>query len=455
MIAPLLLRGGMLVTQDGRRRVDLLALDGRIAAIGKNLEPPADSVRLDVDGLCVLPGVIDPHTHFWEDGFTAAPDFRDGSLSAVCGGITTIIDMPLTEPCVLDPATLRDKIVLGERTSRVDFALFGGASPTNGDQLEPMWNAGVAGLKIFTCTTGCAMEGITRDTDLRATLGRIAEFGGLACLHSEDEDRLIANRAAQLEAGRTDEAGFLAWHDEAAELLALRRILGHAKAVGATVNIVHVTSSAGLQLVAAARHDGVAATAETCPHYLHLGSEDILAQGSRAACAPPVRPRRQITAMRAAIADGSVHTIGTDHCAVSLERKRPPAIDAQPGLPGLETMVPLLLDLVARGALTLEHLVEVTSYNTARLYGLYPRKGSVGIGADADFTIVDPDAVWTLAADRLVGSAGWTPFEGITVQGRVEMTIIRGRLVARDGHAVDAAGPAAFIPRQQQPNAQF
>ena len=449
MMVPLHLSGGVLVTRDGRRRVDLLAIDGRIAAIGSELELPPDTVRLDVQGLCVLPGVIDPHTHFWEDGFAAAPDFRDGSLSAVCGGITTVIDMPLTEPCVLDLPTLRDKIALGVRTSRVDFALFGGASPTNGDMLEPLWRAGVVGLKIFTCATGCAMQGVTRDADLHDTLARIARFGGLASLHAEDEERLAANHAGQLRAGRNDEAAFLAWHDEAAELLAMRRILGHAKTLGARVNIVHVTSPTGLALVAAARDDGVAATAETCPHYLYLGAEDVLAQGSRAACAPPVRERRGIAAMRARVADGSVHTIGTDHCAVSLDRKRPPAIDAQPGLPGLETMVPLLLNLVARGELTLERMVEVTSHDTARLYGLYPRKGSVEIGADADFTIVDPDAVWTIGADRLAGSAGWTPYEGITVQGRVEMTVIRGRLVARGGRAVDADGPAAFIPRQQ------
>lgn len=448
MTAPLHLSGGVLATRDGRRRVDLLAIDGRIAAIGHALELPPDTIRLDLDGLTILPGVIDPHTHFWEDGFAAAPDFRDGSLSAVCGGITTIIDMPLTEPCVLDLDTLHDKIDLGRRTSRVDFALFGGACPDNRDRLASLWQAGVAGLKIFTCATGCAMEGVTRDVDLHDVLARIAAFGGLACLHAEDEDRLLANRARQLDAGRTDPAAFLAWHDETAELLAIRRILGHAKTVGARVNIVHVTSPDGLRLVADARDDGVAATAETCPHYLYLGAEDVLAQGSRAACAPPVRGRSQIATMRARVADGSVHTIGTDHCAVSLDRKRPPAIDAQPGLPGLETMVPLLLNLVARGELTLERMVEVTSYETARLYGLTPRKGCIEIGADADFTIVDLDAVWTIGAGRLVGSAGWTPYEGMTVQGRVEMTIIRGRLVARSGRVVDVDGPACFVPRQ-------
>lgn len=449
MTLPLHLAGGVLVTRHGRQRVDLLAIDGRIAAIGNDLELPSDTVRLDVQGLCILPGVIDPHTHFWEDGFAAAPDFRDGSLSAVCGGITTVIDMPLTEPCVLDVSTLHDKIALGVRTSRVDFALFGGASPTNGDMLELLWRAGVVGFKIFTCTTGCAMEGITRDVDLRDTLARIAHLGALASLHAEDEDRLAANRTEQLQANRYDEAAFLAWHDETAELLAIRRILGHAKAIGTRVNIVHVTSPAGLALITAARDHGVAATAETCPHYLYLGAEDVLAQGSRAACAPPVRERRDIAVMRARVVDGSVLTIGTDHCAVRLDRKRPPVIDAQPGLPGLETMVPLLLNLVARGELTLERMVEVTSHNTAHLYGLYPRKGSVEIGADADLTIIDLNASWTISADRMVGSAGWTPYEGLTVQGRVEMTVIRGRLVACGGRAVEAAGPAVFIPRQQ------
>ena len=444
MSTSVLIAGGTIVSHGGRRRADILVEDGLIAAIGGGLDRPAGTEIIDAVGLHVLPGVIDPHSHFWEAGFAARPDFTDSSASAVAGGITTTIDMPLTEPVVVDEASFRAKIALGERSSHVDFALYGGVTPDNRDDLAAMWNAGAAALKIFTCDTGSTMAGVIEDEDLAAAMATIAGFDGLAAFHAEDAARLDANFAALGAAGAD---AFSRWHDEAAELAALDRILGHAARLGARVHIVHVTSPRGVARIAAARQAGLSASAETCPHYLYLTDADIAARDGWLTCAPPMRDHRALEGLRQAIADGGIATIGSDHCPVDAANKRLPLLEAQPGLPGNETLVPLMLDLVSQGVITLERMVELTSLAPARLYGLHPRKGSLAPGSDADFTLVDLDRSWAIRGADLVGSAGWTPFEGRTMRGAVAMTIIRGRIAARHGKPVGPPGAGRFIAR--------
>ena len=233
-----LVRGGTVVTPAGRFKAEILAVDGRISAIGYDLVAPADAEILDATGLFVLPGMLDPHSHMWESGFVSGPDFRDNTASAVAGGITTIVEMPLTTPEVLDIAVFRNKIALGEKTSYADFALFGGVRPSNLNALEAMWDAGAAAFKIFTCDTGCAMHGLIQDSDLRAAMRTIAGFGGLAGFHAENDGLLVANRKRLDAAGRTDNAAFSEWHDETSELEAINRILFFAERESTRVNIV-------------------------------------------------------------------------------------------------------------------------------------------------------------------------------------------------------------------------
>jgi dihydroorotase-like cyclic amidohydrolase len=245
---------------------------------------------------------------------------------------------------------------------------------------------------------------------------------------------------------RRNNAAFTLWHSETAELEAISRILFYARRLGTRVNIVHVTSPEGVRLVQDAREKGVRATAETCPHYLYLTEDDIAERGAWAICSPQMRSRAALEGMRDLVRDGDIITIGSDHGPVDPALKRRGSNDVfagQPGLPGNETMVPLLLNLVAEGRLTLERLAELTSEAPARLYGLFPRKGAVEIGSDADFTVVDPSEGWTITKDALIGRSGWTPFEGLHVLGRVRMTVIRGRVVARDGQIVAGPGSAS------------
>ena len=450
MSSSILIRGGTLVTPDAVFRADVLVRGGVIAAIGFDLQVPSGGTTFDATGLHVLPGVIDPHSHLWEAGFMSGPDFEDSTASAVAGGVTTIVEMPLTTPEVLDLDTFRGKVAIGEGTSHVDFALFGGVRPSNLGNLKAMWDAGAVAFKIFTCDTGCAMHGVINDSDLLAALSTIAGFGGLASFHAENDELLVANRARIDAQGRTDNAAFNDWRNETVELEAINRVMFYAGRTGARVNIVHVTSPAGVALVQRAQREGVAATAETCPHYLYLTDKDIEGRGAWVTCAPPMRGPDARDGMKRLMNAGDIFTVGSDHGPVdpALKKRGENNIFAgQPGMPANETMVPLLLNLIASGELSLQRFAAVTSEAPAKLYGIYPRKGAIRIGCDGDFTIADLSTRWTLSRETLIGKAGWTPYEGMEVTGRVAATVIRGWVAARDGRAVGPIGRAAFIAR--------
>jgi allantoinase len=450
MSSSILVKGGTLVTHEGMLAADIEVREGVIVAVGSKLEATGDAKIFDATGLHVLPGVIDPHSHLWEAGFLSGPDFEDSTASAVAGGITTIVEMPLTTPEVLDLATFRSKVDIGRRTSHVDFALYAGVRPSNLSELKPMWDAGAAAFKIFTCDTGCAMHGVINDSDLLAALQTIAGFGGLASFHAENDELLVANRARIDREGRTDNAAFNEWRNETVELEAINRILFYAGRTGARVNIVHVTSPAGVGLVQQARRNGVDASAETCPHYLYLTAKDIEERGAWVTCSPPMRGSDARDGMRDLVADGTILTVGSDHGPVDplLKKRGDNNIFAgQPGMPANETMVPLMLNLASSGKLSLERLVMALCEAPARLYGLYPRKGTMRIGSDGDLTVVDLSRRWRLGKDSLIGKSGWTPYEGLEVTGRVAATIIRGRLAARDGRPTGPLGKAAFISR--------
>ena len=432
-------------------RADIRVSDGVIDAIGRNLPVSSDTRIVDVGGLTILPGAIDPHSHLWEAGFMSDPDFSDSTASAVAGGITTIIDMPLTVPEVLDAETMKEKALLGIRTSHADFALHAGVTPDNLSGLEAMWREGCTAFKIFTCDTGCPMAGLTNDYDLAEALRVIGSFNGLATFHAESNDLLNGNLARLQRDNRTDNMVYVEWRNETVELEAINRILFLASRFGTRVNIVHVTSPAGVALVQQARANGVDVTAETCPHFLYLTSDDIAERGAWVTCAPPMRGPDARDGLRALIADGSILTIGSDHGPVDPALKRRGSnnvLDGQPGLPGNETMVPLLLNLAAAGRISLNKFAELTAEAPSILYGLFPRKGEIAVGSDADFTIVDPAYEWTIRAKNLVGKSGWSPYENLSVRGRVELTVIRGRVVAENGRPVREPGTAAFIRRR-------
>jgi allantoinase len=448
-----LIKGGSVVTPSKIFNADILVRDGIIEAIGLDLSAMAsqEAEVIDATDLHIMPGVVDPHSHLWEAGFVSGADFEDSTASAVAGGITTIIDMPLTTPEILDIKSFEEKVDIGLRSSHVDFALHGGVRPSNLCELRSMWYAGATAFKIFTCDTGCAMHGVIDDSDLLATLNTIASFGGLATFHAENNQLLIANRADLEKKGRKDNAAFNEWRNETVELEAINRILFYAERTGARVNIVHVTSPNGVEMISQASKRGIKATAETCPHYLYFTDKDIEERGSWVTCSPPMRGADARDGMRNLINSGAIRTIGSDHGPVDpmlKQRGHNNIFNSQPGMPMNETMVPLMLNLAKNGEFTIGRLAEVSSEWPAKLYGLYPKKGAIQIGSDGDFTIVDLGRKWSVQAKNLIGKSGWTPFESMELTGNVVMTIIRGRVAARDGRPVNELGQAIFVTRQ-------
>ena len=442
----LLVRGGTIVSPSGQRRADVLVVDGTIARVEEYLEAGGADV-LDAAGLHVLPGVIDAHSHQWEPGLASRPDFRDDTASAAVGGITTIIDHPLTPPEVLDAARFRDKVELGERTSFVDFALHGGVSPDRLDDLAELWNVGATGFKFFTCDTGVPMRGFTTREARQAVLERIAQLGATALVHAEDQAILDRNRERL--ANSTDAPGtvFGSWRSAEAELRAAEEIVSMASPLGARVYFVHTSLPAVVDLAAAARLRGEPVWTETCPHYLRFNDADLAERGMWVATAPPVRDETARTGLITRL-DDAIAVVGSDHGAVLGERKDvADPFAGQPGVPGNETLVPLMLDLVAAGSLSLERLTALMAVNPARMFGLQHRKGAIDVGLDGDFTIVDLAGTTVPRASTMVGVAGWTPYEGLQLRGRLEMTVSRGTVVAKGGRLLMEPGLGRFVAR--------
>jgi allantoinase len=447
MSGSLLIRGGQVVSSAGKTAADVRIRSGVVAEVGIDLKPDGEEV-IDADGLYVLPGVIDAHTHQWEPGFTSPPDFSDVTASAAAGGITTIIDHPLTRPEVLDVKVFRDKVELGERTACVDFALYAGVNPGQLQAMDELWAAGAAGFKFFTCDSGSALEPFLNPRDQRDLLHRIRALDAIALVHAEDQ-RILDQARTRFEAeGRDDLKAFFEWRGPAAERSAVSAVLEVAPETGARTYFAHISLPEAVAEIAAAQAGGAAVYAETCPHYLTLTHAELLADNAWATSAPPVRDHARRDQLRCQLTS-EISVVGSDHCSAPAGDRS--AFSSVHGLPGIETMLPLLLDLVNQGVLKLEQLVALVCEHPARLFGLAPRKGFLRPGADGDMTLIDANGITVPDAKQMVGSAGWTPYQGRRLRGRVVRTIVRGTTVAVDGRLAAAPGFGRFVRRTGSP----
>lgn len=441
MTADLQITGAVLVTPTGRREGTLAVTDGRIVGIGERAGGRARRT-IAADGLVALPGMVDQHVHFMEPGPTEREDFAHGSAAAAVGGITCVAEHTHGWP-VTTADRMHEKIGFLEGRSVVDFVLGAHASPDELDRVGPLREAGAAFVKAFTCTTH-GIQGLDPDQQLRL-LRSAASAGMRVIAHCEDESITAAAERRLREALREDYGVLPAWRAAEAELVASAVTVMIARITGARVSIAHASQPEVVDLVTHARALGAALDVETCPQYLLLDQDEVVAHGPTRRFTPPARPAPAAAGLWDRVRSGAVGLLSSDHAPSTLAQKAEGDIWSCPfGLPGVETTLPLLLDAVARGALSYERLVAAYSAGPAAALGLAGRKGELSIGADADIVLVDPSGRRTLRDEDVVSKAGWTPYAGRELQGTVAMTFVRGRLVAEAGRPVADPGTGRF-----------
>ncbi len=437
----LIVRGGTVVTSRGRALLDLAATDGRIMAIARQGALGLTATEeVDAAGRFVLPGLIDGHVHFREPGLTHKEDLATGSRAAVMGGVTTVLEMPNTLPPTDTLGSARDKAGRIAGRAWCDVGLIGVVVTHNLDQLALMAASGlVVGLKAFLGTT---TGDIARPTDgaLLDAMRLIASQGMRLGVHAED-DEIITHEVARLRAaGRTDALAHVESRPVIAEVASIGLTGLLARHARCKVHVFHVSSRDGLDMVDRWRSEGVDMTTEATPHHCLLGAEDMSTLGSRLRINPPVRSRAEGhgEALLEGLASGRVTGIGTDHSPHTRQEKLHDDIwRSASGFSGVETSLRLFLTHgVHAGRMTLEQYVRASSEGLARAWGIHPRKGAIAIGSDADLTIVDLDREGVIAEADLHGRSDLTPFEGWQTRGAAVATILRGRVVMRDGELV-------------------
>ena len=445
----LVVRGGTIVSSTGAMSAGIAVDGGVIVAIARDDALPEARETIDAAGKYVLPGVIDPHVHFRSPGYEYKEDWTSGTAAAACGGVTMVLEMPNSDPPTSTVDGLQVKQAIAARDAYVDYALYGLLGQQNLDELPGLARHGVIGLKCFMGNNpighiddGAMLEGL----EIAASLGlRVA-------VHAENA-AIIERRSGRLRAaGRRDPLAHLASRPAVCAVDAVERAISFAEAAGAQLHIAHEGCKDVLPIIRDAKRRGVALTAETCPHYLLLTAEDMHRVGHVLRVNPPVRGPGHAEPLWNGLVDGIIDMLATDHAPHAIPEKTADDIwDCVSGFGGLETAVPLLLTEVNRGRITLEQYVRWSSLAPARTWGLYPRKGVLDVGSDADIVIVDLERDGTIRADRFQSKSKITPFEGFRTKGQPVCTIVRGRVVMRDGRLEGRPGWGRLVTPHRAP----
>ncbi len=431
----ILIKGGTVVNQAGELAADIGISDGQIRAIGE-IDASRAGETIDASGLYVLPGVIDTQVHFREPGMEHKEDLETGSRAAVLGGVTAVFEMPNTSPPTTTAEALAAKVAAGTNRMHCDFAFFVGATHENATHLDEFERLpGAAGVKIFagSSTGDLLVEDDETLTQVFSTIRRRCS------IHSELESRL-RDRLSLRRVG--DPTSHYEWRDVAAALQSTERLLRLARTTGARIHILHVSTGDEMELLS---YNKDVATVEVTPQHLTFAApEDYERLGTRVQQNPPIRNRAHQERIWWGLDQGVVDILGSDHAPHTLEEKGATYPATPSGMPGVQTLVPIMLDHVNAGRLSLERFVDLTSAAAQRLFGIV-RKGRIAVGYDADFTIVDMKAQRVIEDDWIASKAGWTPFAGRKVQGWPIGTVIRGRRAMWEGELGQAAGqPVRF-----------
>lgn len=422
--ADLLVCGGIVLTPNGAERIDIACLAGCIVALGDLRRTWSAEAILEASGLHVLPGVIDSQVHFREPGLTHKEDLEAGTRGAVLGGVTAVFEMPNTNPLTLWAQDLQAKLDAARGRAWCDYAFYVGGSAVNAEQLASLENLpGCAGIKVFM---GSSFGDLLADDE--TVLRRILSHGHRRlAVHAEDEGRLRERKALVEASG--DVRQHPLWRDEISARMATERIVRLAAETGRRLHVLHVSTTEEMAFLA--RHKR-RVTVEVTPHHLSLYAPDCYERlGSLAQMNPPVREKHHQDALWQAIRNGVVDVIGSDHAPHTLEEKAFPYPKSPSGMTGVQTLLPLMLDHVHAGRLSLQRLVDLTSAGPARIFGL-EGKGRIALGFKADLTLVDLAARRTIHNEWIASRSGWTPYDGVTVTGWPIHTIVSGRVVVCD-----------------------
>jgi dihydroorotase len=415
-------RNATVVTTGRSGIADIGVRDGKIARIG-SLVPGSAGDVVDCTGLHILPGIIDTQVHFREPGAEHKEDLETGSRSAVLGGVTAVFEMPNTNPPTTSAEALADKVRRATGRMHSDFAFFVGGTRDNAHEVAELERLpGAAGIKIFMgSSTGSLL--VDDDETLRSILSRTKRR---VSVHAEDEPRLRERMNLRVEG---EPSSHPVWRDVTAALRATERLTRLAGETGARVHLLHVSTAEEIAFIRGRKGN---VTVEATPQHLTLDASRYAELGTRLQMNPPIRESRHRDALWAAIADGTVDVLGSDHAPHTLAEKARPYPHSPSGMPGVQTLLPVMLDHVAAGRLTLQRLVELTSAGPARVFGI-AGKGDLGVGYDADLSVVDLGRGETISDDWIASRSGWTPFAGTVVRGWPVGTVVRGMRVMWEG----------------------
>ncbi|MFI8682748.1 dihydroorotase [Brevundimonas diminuta] len=426
----LIVRGGEVANHAGRGKADVGVIDGRIAFIGDLSQASAGEV-FDATGLTVLPGVIDTQVHFREPGLEWKEDLETGSRAGALGGVVAVFEMPNTNPNTTDPDTMADKLARAKDRMWTDHAFYVGGTHENAEHLADLERLpGCCGVKVFMgASTGDLL--IADDEGVRKVLSNVRRR---ATFHSEDEYRLVERRNL---ARTGDWTSHPEVRDAESAIMSTRRLVGLAKETGARIHVLHVTTKDEMEFL---RFHKDVATVEITPQHLTLAAPEAYERlGAYAQMNPPIRSQEHVDALWLwGMQQGVADVLGSDHAPHTKEEKSKPYPASPSGMPGVQTLVPLMLTHVANGRLSLERFIDLTSGGAQRVFGT-ANKGRMAVSYDADLTIVDLKAKKTITHDQQATRCGWTPFDGFEATGWPVATIVRGRVVMKDGELIGQA----------------
>ena len=443
----LLIKNGEVFYEGRLQKADVLVKDGLIAGLLADAKQEEAEKVIDAHGCYVLPGFIDPHVHLNDPGLTNSEDFYTGTSGAAAGGVTTVLEHPLTFPL---PATLEafaEKKAIGESKAVTNFALFGACAPDNDEEMLKILDNGAIAFKTFLPYS--SEIPMLTDSQVLDKMELLSDKDIVLAVHCENDNIVTASTEKMEKAGRISFGDYPDGRPEIAELEAVARICLFAAKTGCKVNIAHCTLAEAVSYVTESRRRGADVSVETCPQYLLMDRSMMDTMGVFSICNPPLRTKEENERMWQCLFDGSVDWVCSDHSTYTVEEKmagRDNAFKTPAGVTGIETTYQLLFSegVVKRG-LPLGRFVELASANAARRYRLYPKKGVIAIGADADLAILDPHREWTIAADKLKQMIKWSTYDGWKLTGKVVKTIVNGREVYDGENIIAAKGSGRFV----------